>query len=374
VKAVGRYPLLRLLGKGGMGEVWLSQHPDLNMPVAIKLLRQDLAGKSPVHAARFLREARLAAALTHPDIVRVYDAGCDDDTYFIVMEYMDGVTATRLARDAGGRLAPAQALDIVLAVAGALREAARMSIIHRDIKPDNIMITRDGRVKLTDLGIARQFGADAGPALTRTGVNLGTPHYISPEQAVDMGKVDLRSDIYSLGATFYRLAVGQLPHSGSVALTVMMKHVHEPLPHPRARNTELPDNIAAVICKMMEKRPEARYQTYDDLIGDLTKIKTRNAPVSDLMASQISKSLVLPAPGAGRMAAAARRTRRRQFRWPRAALAVILVALIAAVWFRYRQHREPGTHCHGIRRGPTRTVAGHPEDEQRPAGGIQHPA
>lgn len=327
----GRYVLRRLLGKGGMGEVWLAHHPRLNLPVAIKILGRDVAERSPDFVQRFIQEARLAVQLNHPGIVRVYDADNDAECHYIVMEYVDGCTAVELADRRGGSLPAAEAVDLMIRIAEALKEAVRLHIIHRDIKPENILIAADGGgAKLADLGIAKQLGA-ATDNVTGTGTTIGTPGYISPEQAMNSDKVDFRSDIYSLGATFYRLVTGDLPFLASGALNVMMMHAMEPLPHPRTRKPELPDNVCAVICKMMEKRPENRYPSYDALLEDLNKIKFKNAPVRELHASAVMDSLVVPKlrtgpvpakaaePGSGNLL--------RRFAWAAAVVAAVVLGL-----------------------------------------------
>ena len=268
---LGKYSLSSPLGRGSMGEVSLGRNPDLDIPVAVKTLTPHLARENPQYIERFIKEARIAARINHPNIVSTVDAGSDDGIHYIVMEYVDGGTVRQLLENEG-RIQVTRAIDIVRSIAAALAAAARYNIIHRDIKPDNIMLTADGTAKLADLGFAKCTDGHDYMNATGTGVSIGTPGYIAPEQAKDAKRVDARSDIYSLGATFYHLCTGEAPFSGCSAFEVMNKHVREPLPHPSIKNPDLPPAVCDIICKMMEKKPRHRYQTAEELLRELDRI------------------------------------------------------------------------------------------------------
>jgi serine/threonine protein kinase len=284
VKVLGKYVLKELIGKGAMGSVWLSSHPRLKLPVAVKILDQKLAEESIEYVQRFIEEGRTAAIINHPNIVRIYDADHAQGQHFLVMEYIDGSDIRQRANQQGGSLSVQEVLELAIKMSEALKEAQSAGIVHRDIKPENIMEANDGKLKLADLGIAKRASA----AQEDEAYAIGTPHYISPEQALDARQADHRSDIYSLGATMYHLLTGQVPFDDTCPKATMMKHLQEPLQHPQDVKEDLPDNICAVVCKMMEKISDDRYQSYDVLLDDLNKIKYRNAAVHSLAASGTS--------------------------------------------------------------------------------------
>jgi len=285
---IGKYPISEKIGKGAMGEVWLGRHPDLDIPIAIKVLPAHLVSRDAVFAYRFVKEARTAAKIEHVNVIRTYDVGSDEETFFLVMEYVDGGTVKQLVDREGGKLPPERALDIIIGLSEGLEAAAHLNIIHRDIKPDNIMLDSSGVAKLADLGLAKQIGGDgmgmSATSITTSGLSMGTPKYMSPEQAQDFKAVDARADIYSLGGTFYYLVTGEPPFDANTPVAMIMKHVREPLVPPRAVNPDVPESISAVVCKMMEKDPEDRYQSAAELLGDLRKIRDEDAPVSELLA------------------------------------------------------------------------------------------
>ncbi len=290
---IGDYRLEHLLGKGGMGEVWKSTHKGLNIPVAIKtLLLKDVdEDMRDLTVKRFISEAEMTGSLNHSNIIRIYEVGQDGDRPFIAMEYVEGDDLLVQMKKNGGCLEEGNVIDISLVISGALEVALHNGIIHRDIKPDNILLDRHGNLKLADLGIAKRL--NGGESLTMTGCAVGTPNYISPEQAVGDVAVDHRSDIYSLGATMYHLVTGTLPYSGTTPVVIMMKHVQDPLPHPSTLRNDLSDGFCAVICKMMEKNPVNRYQSYADLVHDLNEVKA-GAPLEKLIASKVYESLIEP--------------------------------------------------------------------------------
>ena len=267
----GRYELGGVLGRGGMAEVHMGRDVRLGRNVAVKTLRADLAS-DPTFQARFRREAQSAASLNHPAIVAVYDTGEDllngTPLPYIVMEYVEGTTLRELLQS-GRRLLPERALEIVAGVLQALEYSHRNGIIHRDIKPGNVMLTRSGHVKVMDFGIARAV-ADMGATMTATAAVIGTAQYLSPEQAKGE-HVDARSDIYSTGCLLYELLVGRPPFVGDSPVSVAYQHVREdPLP-PSQFDPEVPPEIDAVVLKALAKNPENRYQSADEMRADIDR-------------------------------------------------------------------------------------------------------
>jgi serine/threonine-protein kinase len=263
-RRLGAYRIEALIGAGGMGRVYRALDEALNRPVAVKTLLPALAA-DPEFVARFKREAQSAAALNHPNITQVYAIGQEGDVPFFAMELIRGQSLETLVRKQGA-LEPRRAAALILQAAEGLRHAARKNLIHRDIKPSNLMLTEEGVVKITDFGLAR--GSGAGTQLTATGEVFGSPGYISPEQA--RGEpIDQRSDIYSLGATFYHLVAGRTPFEAPTAVAMIIKQMNEPLRPPSAVNPAVPFRLSAAIQRMMAKRPQDRFQDYDALIEEL---------------------------------------------------------------------------------------------------------
>ena len=265
MESVGKYKLQKLLGKGGMGEVWLSHHPGLDIPVAIKILKTE----SKTAQKRFLQEGKLAAAINHPNLVRVFDADHDGEVNFLVMEFIEGKDYKSIADSHGGKLDVEDAVDMVKSVCKALTVAHENKILHRDVKPENILKSTTDEIKLADLGIAKL--EETGDINTIENTALGTPYYISPEQAVDAAHVDKRADIYSLGATLYHLVTGTYPFKAKTPVQMLMKHVNEPLEAANSRNPEVPPELSQIISKMMEKNKDNRYQNCGEVIDDLEK-------------------------------------------------------------------------------------------------------
>ena len=263
---IGPYKVLDLLGTGGMGRVHRALDEALDREVALKTLLPALAADSDF-VARFTREARAAASLNHPNITQIYATGQEGATPWFSMELIRGRSLESLARD-GVAIEPFEAASYIRQAAMGLRHAAQKGLIHRDIKPSNLMLTTDGVVKITDFGLAKAAQTDT--RLTATGEVLGSPGYISPEQAQGH-EIDLRSDIYSLGATFYHLITGRLPFQAPTAVAMILKHMNEPLKSPRAVNAGIPFPIASIVQKMMAKRPGERFQGYDALLRDLDR-------------------------------------------------------------------------------------------------------
>jgi nicotinamidase/pyrazinamidase len=260
-----RCSLLSRIGEGAMGVVYKGRHRDLDLDVAVKFLHPHLTQRTG-NAERFVREARLAARLQSAGIVRVFDCGLADGHYYIVMEYVDGETLAEHLKQR--KTVPVgRALQIAEAVAQALREALdQIQLIHRDVKPANILLTRNGQVKLADLGLAKVVAHETTTAQTATGVAMGTPHYMSPEQFADASCIDHRADIFSLGATLYQMLTGQPPFRGTSFFSIL-KQIEEIDPDPLP--AQLPSEVRDVVARMMAKQPENRFQTYGELIHAL---------------------------------------------------------------------------------------------------------
>jgi len=272
-KTVGSCEIREVLGTGGMGVVFKAHHLALDKIVAVKTLPGSLASTGGGHIERFLTEARAAARIEHPNIVQVFDISEDAGYYYIIMQYVDGPDLHKLINERGP-LDAELALTIVQQIALALHEIHKAGVIHRDIKPTNILITRSGQVKITDLGLAklrRRRGGASDSNVSDPNVVLGTPDYMAPEQAVKGGGGDERSDIYSLGATFYHLLTGRPPFLGETSVAILVKHASEPLVSPRMINPKVPTQVARIVEKMMEKDPARRYQTASELMHALQK-------------------------------------------------------------------------------------------------------
>jgi eukaryotic-like serine/threonine-protein kinase len=268
----GRYEIDSLLGQGGMARVFKGADRVLDRTVAIKVLSPQFADDEQF-VSRFRREAQAAAGLNHPNIVSVYDTGDQSDVHFIVMEYIEGRTLRDVIRGEGPLL-PERAAEIGEAVARALSTAHQAGLVHRDIKPGNIMLTRDGEVKVMDFGIAR---TSTGDTLTQTAAVLGTASYLSPEQAQGHS-VDARSDLYSLGCVLYEMLTGRAPFTGDSPVAIAYKHVREdPLP-PSHLNPDVPPTLDAVVLKCMAKNPANRYETAEELRADLERAR-RGLPI-----------------------------------------------------------------------------------------------
>jgi serine/threonine-protein kinase len=296
-----RYEVGRLLGAGGMAEVFEGRDRLLARRVAIKVPLSQHA-HDPDFAQRFRREAQAAASLSHPGVVAVYDTGSENGTHFIVMEYVDGRTLKDVIR-AEAPLYPDRAAEITADVCAALGAAHARGLVHRDVKPANIMLMPDGRVKLMDLGIAR---AAAGETLTQTAAMLGTAQYLSPEQAQGQD-VDYRSDLYSLGCCLYEMLTGTVPFRGATPVAIAYRHVREDPAPPRLLNPDVPPSLEAVCLKAMAKRPEDRYQTAAEFRADLVRARTGQrttaGPAAAGAATAAMATTVLPPlggyPGAG---------------------------------------------------------------------------
>ncbi|MDF1663401.1 MAG: protein kinase [Planctomycetota bacterium] len=265
---ISHYVISRELGRGGMGAVYLATHGTVDVQVAIKILPPALAYANPDAAARFLREARLAANLVHPHVIKMIDCGKDPDSniFYLVQEFVEGGSVKD--RIANGPIPDKQAHEWLVQITGALQAANAKKIIHRDIKPDNILLTADGEAKLADLGLAKDLTSSTAH-LTQSNVGIGTPAYMSPEQISDAKNVDIRSDIYSLGATFFHMVTGRAPYMGASVINILNKVINEPVPNPQAINPNLNSLLARICMKMIQKEPEQRFQTPEDVLRAL---------------------------------------------------------------------------------------------------------
>ena len=303
----GRYRIQRKLGAGGMADVYLAEDQELGRRVAIKILNGRHANDAQF-IERFRREAKNAAALNHPNIVSIYDRGEAEDTYYIAMEFLDGRTLKELI--VGHGAAPVRvAIEYARQILSALRFAHRHGIVHRDIKPHNVLVDAEGRVKVTDFGIARAGTSQ----MTETGSIVGTAQYLSPEQAKG-GEVDQRSDLYSLGVVLYELLTGKTPFEGDTPVEVAMKHLSNAPKPPSELRKDIPPELDMVVLRALAKDPNDRYQSADEMEGDLDRV-ARGLPVAAATvdtATQVMRrppatpvestaaTMIAPVPGAAR--------------------------------------------------------------------------
>lgn len=263
---INRYEIIMKIGSGGMADVYKAKDHVLNRLVAIKVLKQEYSTDA-TFVKKFRVEAQSAAGLSHPNIVNVYDVGEDNGVYFIVMELVQGITLKNYI-DMKGKLDIREALNISVQIASGLSAAHENRIIHRDIKPQNIIMSRDGKVKVTDFGIAK-----VADSTTVTTTAAGTVHYISPEQARG-GYSDERSDIYSLGITMYEMVTGRVPFEGETNVAVALMHIQSEITPPRQLEPSIPVSFEKIILKCTQKKPERRYASARELIADLRKVLT----------------------------------------------------------------------------------------------------
>lgn len=265
-----RYELLDVIGRGGMADVYLANDTILNRTIAIKILRTSLA-KDPVYIARFQREASAAAALSHKNIVEIYDVGEDNDQYYIVMEYVPGRTLKELIAKRGA-LHVMEAIDIMKQVLSGTARAHQMGIIHRDLKPQNILVTDSGTAKIADFGIA---SIQSLTQFTQTDVIMGSLHYLAPELARGE-KATVQSDIYALGIVFYELLRGQVPFNGESPVNIALKHMQEELPSLREFNPSIPQSVENIVIKATAKNLNDRYKNASEMLEDLQTCLSRS--------------------------------------------------------------------------------------------------
>ena len=264
-----RYELLDVIGRGGMADVYLANDTILNRTIAIKILRTSLA-KDPVYIARFQREASAAAALSHKNIVEIYDVGEDNDQYYIVMEYVPGRTLKELIAKRGA-LHVMEAIDIMKQVLSGTARAHQMGIIHRDLKPQNILVTDSGTAKIADFGIA---SIQSLTQFTQTDVIMGSLHYLAPELARGE-KATVQSDIYALGIVFYELLRGQVPFNGESPVNIALKHMQDELPSLREFNPSIPQSVESIVIKATAKNLNDRYKNASEMLEDLQTCLSR---------------------------------------------------------------------------------------------------
>lgn len=265
-----RYEILKILGEGGMANVYLAQDTILERKVAVKVLRGDLASDEKF-VRRFQREALAASSLNHPNVVQMYDVGEDDGNFYIVMEYIEGRTLKQLIKKRG-KLTFSEVVDIMLQLTEGMSHAHDAYIIHRDIKPQNVLILDNGLVKITDFGIAMALNSSQ---LTQTNSVMGSVHYLPPEQASGKGST-IKSDVYSLGILMYELLTGKLPFKGENAVEIALKHMKDPLPSLRREIDDLPQSIENIIIKATAKNPKNRYNNAREMYDDLKTCLDKN--------------------------------------------------------------------------------------------------
>jgi serine/threonine-protein kinase len=266
-----RYQIIKTIGEGGMANVYLAIDTILNRQVAVKILRGDLATDEKF-VRRFQREALSASKLSHPNIVEMYDVGEDNGMYYIVMEYIDGKTLKNLIKKRGALTLP-EVIDIMTQLTSGLMCAHDSYIIHRDIKPQNVLILEDGRVKITDFGIAMALNSNE---LTQTNSVMGSVHYLPPEQANGSGST-IKSDIYSLGILMYELLTGKLPFKGDNAVEIAIKQMKEPIPSICKQNPDIPQSIENIVLKACAKNPKNRYDNVKQMHDDIKNALTQDA-------------------------------------------------------------------------------------------------
>ncbi|HXG63072.1 MAG TPA: SUMF1/EgtB/PvdO family nonheme iron enzyme [Planctomycetota bacterium] len=377
---LGPYRLLRKLGEGGMGEVYLAEDSRTGGRVAVKVLPK-AAAQDEEMVRRFRREVDSARTLDHPNIVRAHESGVDRGYHYYVMEFVEGETVgTRLKRE--GALPPLEATRLILQVARGLHYAHGRGFVHRDVKPDNIIVSKDGTAKILDMGLSKNI-AEAQTFLTVTGMALGTPHYMAPEQARGDKNIDGRADIYSLGATYYHLVTGQTPFRGSSAVELLGQHLNQQVPDPRDVRDGIPEGVVHVLRKMMAKSPEDRYRDGGELIADLERVLEGAEPVS--RAVEATRSAVgMPLPGelrrrfrarlrhesAARPAASVRKGSR--FRVPIAfGAAAVAAAILAIGAFGRRSAPDPVSRAPSRPETPALQAPASPE--QAPAAEVSRP-
>lgn len=269
-KTIGGYQIIEQIGKGGMAAIYKAYQPSLERDVAIKILHPYFSEQDPSFNQRFKREARAIARLRHPNILMIHDFGEQDEMAYIVMEYVHAGTYKDILAE--GLPTLKETYTVISQVAGALDYAHSQGVVHRDVKPSNILMPKPDWALLTDFGLAKIIG---GSYMTQSGITVGTPAYMSPEQGSG-GKVDHRSDIYSLGIMLYEMAVGEVPYTAETPMAVVVKHIVEPLPIPRDKNPFIPEQLQRIILKSLAKNPDDRYQHAGEISGAMEAVVSAN--------------------------------------------------------------------------------------------------
>lgn len=332
-RRLGGFRLLRRIGRGAMAEVYLADQESLGRQVAVKVLKSQLAGDES-YVRRFHNEARAAASLVHANIVQIYEVGSDDGIHYIAQEYVAGKNLQEAMTRSGPPGLP-QAVDILRQVAAALAKASTAGIVHRDIKPENIMLAPTGEVKVADFGLARMTNGDGSLNVTRVGMTMGTPLFMSPEQ-IEGRPLDPRSDIYSLGVTCYQMLAGAVPFAGETALSVAMQHVRSQPARLEQLRPDVPPALCRIVHRMLAKDPADRYATGRDILielqaAGLLRSGDGMARLEDALPAEVAGDRAASQRLESAMRVAALAARRR--RWRRAAwLAAAAAATLLGGW------------------------------------------
>jgi serine/threonine protein kinase len=341
-RRLAHFELIEPIGVGGMAAVLRARDTQLDRCVALKILPPDMA-LDPENVRRFHQEARAAAKLDHENIARVFFCGEDQRLHFIAFEFVEGENL-RAILERRGRLPGGEAVHYMLQVAAGLAHAARRGVVHRDVKPSNIIITPNGRAKLVDMGLARHQGQPAEDGLTQSGVTLGTFDYISPEQALDPRDADVRSDIYSLGCTFYHMLTGRPPVPEGTAAKKLHHHQHVKPADPRQLVAGLPDDVAIILDRMMAKQPKDRYQSPEQLVHHLLLAAHKMGSAPEVPEGVLTVEAALPTPPGGR---------------PLLLLALACAAVVALIFFVDRSSTPPP----GLAGGRSAVTGDDPKDK-----------
>jgi beta-lactam-binding protein with PASTA domain/predicted Ser/Thr protein kinase len=324
----GRYRIESAVGEGGMAKVFRGQDVVLGRTVAVKVLAPEYA-RDGRFVERFRREAQSAAALSHPNVVSVFDTGSDGPVHYIVMEFLEGRTLREVLA-ADGRLHPDRAAEIAESMCRALATAHHHGLVHRDVKPGNVMLTPSGEVKVMDFGIAR---VTTGEALTQTATVLGTASYFSPEQAKGEG-VDPRSDVYSAGCVLYEMLTGRPPFTGDSPVSIAYKHVREDAPIPSSINPDVSTALDAVVMKALAKNPANRYQTAVEMAEDLHRVREgAQVLATPILPGQPTEVVNRPVRHTEVMPALPEEERRERGPWPVVLVTALVVALVGVAGF-----------------------------------------